>query len=79
MVYVHQILIAHTILHCLVTGMQNEDNVSPSTSVAGHGVLVKICIALEPYGILCLNFAYLYILTLSGHRYAKRRRCLAEH
>ena len=79
MVYFHPILLAHTVLHYLDTGMQAEDNVLPSTSVAGHGVLAKMCIALEPHGILCLKFASLYILMLSGHWYAKRRRCFADH
>ena len=30
-------LLAYTVLHSLITGIQNKDNASPSISVAGHG------------------------------------------
>ena len=59
--------------------MQNVDEASPSISLAGGGQLVKMLITLEPHGIFCSNFAYLYILTLSGHWYAKRGRGFTEH
>ena len=51
MEYFHQILLAYTVLHCLDTGIQNKDKSSLSISVAGHGVLVKMCITLEPHGL----------------------------
>lgn len=38
------------------------------SSAAGHGKLVKMCISL---GIFLIQFAYSYILTLSGRWYAK--------
>ena len=79
MEYFHQILIAYTVLHCLDTGIQNKDKASPSISEASHGKLVKMRTTLEPRGLFWSNFAYLYILTLSRHLYAKRRRCFAEH
>ena len=40
--------------------------------------LVKILINLEPYGIFGSNFAYLFILILSSHWYAKRWLDIAE-
>ena len=53
--------------------MQNDDKgASPSIISAGRGVLVKMLITLEPHGIFQSNFAYLYILALSNHWYAKR-------
>ena len=52
--------------------MQNDDEASPSISPAGRGQLVKMPITLEPLNIVRSNFAYLYILALSGHWYAKR-------
>ena len=52
--------------------MQNGDEASPSVSPAGRGKLVKMLITLEPHGIFRSHFAYFYILTLSGHCYAKR-------
>ena len=46
-----QILLNYTFQHCLVTGMQNSDEVSPSINPTGHGQLVKMLITLEPHGI----------------------------
>ena len=43
-----------------------------SISPAGRGQLVKMLITLEPHGIFGSIFAYLFILTLSSHWYAKR-------
>ena len=40
--------------------MQNGDEAPLSNSLAGHGLLVKMLIALEPHHICCY-FAYLYI------------------
>ena len=59
--------------------MQNGDEVLPSISPAGHGQYVKMLITLEPLGVFCTKFAYLYILTLSCHRYAKQEQGFAEH
>ena len=50
-----------------------------SISLAGSGHLVKMLITLEPHGILRSNFAYLYILSLSSHWFAKWRCCFAKH
>ena len=52
--------------------MQNFDEASQSIVSAGRGVLVKMLITLDPQGILWSNFAYLYMLRLSSHWYAKR-------
>ena len=41
-VYFDQIVHAYTFLHYLDTGMQNNDEAFLSTSLAGHGQLVKI-------------------------------------
>ena len=46
--------------------MQNDDEALLSISLTSCGQLVKIFIALEPHGILSINFAYLYILRLSS-------------
>ena len=43
------------------------------------GQLVKMLINLEPNGIFGSNYAYLFILTLSRHMYAKRRRRFAKY
>ena len=48
----------------------DEGLLSISTACFGH--LVKILITLEPYGIFGSKFAYLFILILSSHWYAKR-------
>ena len=37
--------------HCPATGMQNDDEVSPSIILASRGLLVKMLITLEPHGI----------------------------
>ena len=34
---------------CLATGMQNGDKARPSIISAGHGILVKMIITLEPH------------------------------
>ena len=52
--------------------MQNGDKALQSIIVAGRGLLVKMLITLLPYHIFWSNFAYLYILTLLRHWYAKR-------
>ena len=44
-----------------------------SISPVGCGQLVKMLITLEPHGIFA-SFAFLFILTLSSHLYAKRCR-----
>ena len=45
-------------------------------SPAGHGQLVKIFITVEPQGIFGSYLAYLFVLKLSSHWYAKRLRGL---
>ena len=47
MEYFHQILPAYKVLHCLDTGIQNNDKASPSISEAGHGFLVKCALPLN--------------------------------
>ena len=49
--------------------MQNSDKGLPRISLAGRG---QMLITLESHGIFRSNVAYLYILTLSKHWYAKR-------
>ena len=51
MEYFNQILLVFTVLHCLDTGIQNKDNVSPSISVARYVKLVKMHFTLEPHGL----------------------------
>ena len=51
-----------------------KDEALLSINPAGRAQVVKMLITLEPHGIFDSNFAYLYILTLSRHWYAKRRR-----
>ena len=58
--------------------MQNDDEALPSIIPACRGHLIKMLVTLEPYGRFYSNL-YLYILTLSGHRYTKRGRGFAEH
>ena len=67
-----QILYTYVSSHCLATGMQNDDEASPSIILAGQALFVKMPITLEPRGAFGLNYAYLCILTLSSHWYAKR-------
>ena len=43
-----------------------------STSPALRGRFVKMLITLEVHGIFGSNFAYLFVLTLSSHWFAKR-------
>ena len=50
MVNFDQIVNTYTFYYCIETGVQNEDEASPSISPAGHGQLVKTLIAFEPYG-----------------------------
>ena len=38
---------------------------------AGWGQLVKMLINFETHGVFGSNFAYLFILTMSSHWYAK--------
>ena len=72
MLYCDQILHTYIFYHCLDTGLQNGDEASLSISPAGRGQLVKMLITLEPHDIFLSNIAHFYILTLSGHWYAKR-------
>ena len=53
--------------------MQTSDGASPSIILAGRGLFVKMLITLEQCGDRAFgsNFAYLCILTLSSHWYAK--------
>ena len=51
--------------------MQNGNEALLSIVLASRGLLVKMLTTLEPHGIFGSNFAYLFILTLSRHWYAK--------
>ena len=51
--------------------MQKGDEASPSISLAGRALLVKMIIILKPHCIFGSNFVYLCILTLSSHRFEK--------
>ena len=66
----------HACQHCLTIDMRSSlflmDEALLNISPVGHGRLVKILITFEPHGIFGSNFAYLFILTLSNHWYAKR-------
>ena len=42
-------------------------------------LLWSVLITLEPHGIFRSNFAYLFILAMSSHWYAKQRRGFVEH
>ena len=55
---------------CLTTFF--VDGALLSISLAGHGQLVKMLITLVhvPHSIFGSNFAYLFILIVSGHWYA---------
>ena len=52
MVYFGQFLPTYTFKDGLATGMQNVDEVYPSISSTGQGLLVKMLIPLEPCGIV---------------------------
>ena len=54
--------------------MQKGDEASPSISLTDRGQLVKMLINHMVY----FDQIYLYILTLSGHWYAKRGRGFPE-
>ena len=47
------------------TNIQNGDEASPSISLVGRGILVKVLITDELHGIFYSHFAYLYILNMS--------------
>ena len=76
--YLDQIL--HTLLfqHVSTTGLQNGDKGLQGSISANQGLLLKGLITLEPHGIFKSNFAYLYILISSRHRYPKRCLCFAK-
>ena len=59
--------------------MLNGDEASPSIILAGQSLFVKMLITLEPRGAFGSNFAYLCILTLSRHWYAKLLRGFTGH
>ena len=67
MVFFDQILHTYTLLHCLDTGMKNDNEALRSVSLAGHGQIVKMLITLEPhvsfhYNILRLSSVYRIML-----------------
>ena len=43
-------------LHCPATGMQKDDEASPSTILAGRGILLKMLITLEPHFYILIIF-----------------------
>ena len=53
--------------------MQKGDENSQSIIFAGHALLVKMLITLEPHRKFGSNFAYLCFLILSSHWYDKKR------
>ena len=53
--------------------MQNGDEASPSITLAGRALLMKMLITLELHGIFCSYVVYFCILTLSNRWYAKQR------
>ena len=60
--------------------MQKGDKGLPSIILAAPGLLVKMLITLEPH--ILLKFVYIYILTLSRHRYSTRlchAKCPSDH
>ena len=75
MVYFDHILPTNACQHYyLTTGMCNsifDGRGFAEHHLGGCDQLVKMSIVLEPYGIFRSNFAYLFILTLSSHWYAK--------
>ena len=74
MVYPNHILHTNACEHDLTTGICNSlfmmDEDLQSIISAGRRQLVKMLITLEPHGIFGLNFAYLFIFSLSSHWYA---------
>ena len=74
-----QILYSYAFKHCPATGMKKCDEASLSIILVVRALLVKMLITLEPQGIFFSNLAYLCILTLFSHWYAKRRRDFTEH
>ena len=54
---------------CVTTFLMDEGWLSIIS--AGCGQLVKMLIILEPHGLFESNFAYLFILMLSSHWYAR--------
>ena len=59
--------------------MQNGTEALSGIYLFSHGLLVKMLISHEPQGEIGTDLAYLYILTLSRHWFAKRWRGVAEH
>ena len=51
MEYLHLIVLAYTVLHCLDTYIQDKNKASPSISEAGHGKLVKMLTTLKLHGL----------------------------
>ena len=79
MVYLAQTLYTHVFQHCPATGVQNDDEASPSIVLAGRALLIKMFITHKLRGIFCSNVAHYCILTLSNHWYAKRLGDFTEH
>ena len=50
MVYLVQILYTYVFYHCPATGMEKDDEATPSIILAGRAILVKMHITLEPRG-----------------------------
>ena len=57
---------------CPATGMQNDDEASPSIILAGRAYLVKMHITLELHVIFVSNFASSYSFTRYRHWAAKQ-------
>ena len=67
MVYLVQSLFAYLSSHCEITGMQNDDEVSPSIILVDQALLVKLLIPLELHGTFGSDFVYLCFLIFSSH------------
>ena len=81
MAYFDQILHTYACHYSVSTGVHTHlfmDKGLLSIGPVCHGQLVKILITLEPYKIFRSNFAYLFLLILSSHWYAKRCQGFAE-
>ena len=64
MVYFVQILYTYVCEHCPATGMQNGDEASPSISLAGQALLMKMLKTLELLGIFWFKFCILLYLKI---------------
>ena len=82
MVYFDRILHMYACQHCLTAGMHNsffDGQGFPEHQFHKSWSISEIVITTEPHGVFGSNFAFLFILTLSSHLYAKRWRGCCEN